>query len=62
VSIERPGRNNGWVFSLLRQFVLFPELFFFVLAHLHAEIALVAKFFDQVKLGFEKVDVPLFIF
>ena len=36
-------------------------LFFFLFAHLHGEVALVAEFFDLVHLGFEPVDVIFFI-
>jgi hypothetical protein len=37
-------------------------LLFFVFAHLLGQIALVSQFFDHVHLGFEKVDVVLFVF
>ena len=36
-------------------------LFFFVVAHLHGEVTLVAEFLDQVHLRFEPVDVALFV-
>ena len=36
-------------------------LFFLVLAHLHGQVPLVAKFLNHVHLGFQEVHVILFI-
>jgi hypothetical protein len=37
------------------------DLFFFLFAHLLGQVAFVAQFFDLVDLGFEPIDVTLFI-
>ncbi len=37
------------------------ELFFLVLAHLLRQVPLIAQLFDQVHLGFEKVDVTFLV-
>ena len=37
-------------------------LFSFVVPHLLRQVALIAQFFDQVHLGFEKIHVTLFVF
>ena len=37
-------------------------LFSFLVPHLLRQVALIAQFFDQVHLGFEKIHVTLFVF